>query len=168
MSIWEKLLYTVALGFMLTAIELFILQTVIWMFDMTLPGWARVLISEAKLYVFIANCTFCYLALYSPWKTYDGVQDECEGIKVMYEGHVLSPEYAAEALERKNSYIEASAHHSLIPHGYGKITYLLEDEIIESYEGEFDTGEYHGHGKINFKGRQHVGKFKRGALQNNV
>ena len=165
MSIWEKLLYTVALGFMLTAIELFILQTVIWMFDITLPGWVRILISEAKPYVFIANCTLCYLALYTPWRQFESAQDEYEGIKVVYEGHVLSPEYAAYALERKNSYIEPSAHHNLIPHGYGIVTYLFEDEIIESYEGEFDTGEYHGHGKITFKGRQHVGKFERGALQ---
>lgn len=165
MSIWEKCLYAFALGFLFTAMELFLLQTVVWWFDLTLPSWMRLFISESKWYVMLGNIILCYLLMYKPWRFDNEIDDELEGVKVIYQGAVLSPEYASSDLMRANSYDKVHSHHLLVPHGYGKITYLLEDEILEEYEGEFDTGEYHGHGKILFKGRQHAGKFVHGVLQ---
>ena len=39
-----------------------------------------------------------------------------------------------------------------IPHGKGKLTYKIGDEVIEEYEGEFEVGQYHGKGQDD-KGR---------------
>lgn len=164
MSMWEKLVYSVSIAYLLLAGELFLLQFVVWSFDLTLPGWLRMLISGSKLYVFIINCIVCYVILFKPWRRRGQFKDKEDEIKVVYTGAVLSPEYIHSGLWRPSIESETYSYHNLVPHGYGKITYLLDDEIIEEYEGEFDTGEYHGEGKMIFKGRQHCGRFQNGAL----
>lgn len=78
MSILGKSLYVVALGYLLSAVEFFLLQTIIWQFDVSLPGWIRMQISESKSYVFIANCILCYLMLYKPWQKFNDAKDEIE------------------------------------------------------------------------------------------
>jgi hypothetical protein len=36
----------------------------------------------------------------------------------------------------------------LYPQGKGKIVYKYGDEILEEYEGEFESGQYNGEGKL--------------------
>ena len=47
----------------------------------------------------------------------------------------------------------------MYPHGYGKIDYIFSGEVIESYEGKFDTGQYSGNGKLTKYGEVYEGLF---------
>jgi len=50
--------------------------------------------------------------------------------------------------------------HNLFPHGRGKITYMTEGgEVVEEYDGEFEGGAYHGHGKLIRFGETYEGQF---------
>ena len=61
---------------------------------------------------------------------------------------------------------------ALYPHGRGKITFKHKGEVIEEYEGNIDSGRYHGKGKLTFpkgkltdepevyEGTFEMGKFK--------
>ena len=78
-----------------------------------------------------------------------------EKVKVFYEGEVLSPEYTATTLVfneggdiRQNFNDQGYPYHNLFPDGKGRIMYKFEDEILEEYEGEFQSGQYHGKGKL--------------------
>ena len=65
-------------------------------------------------------------------------------VTVHYEGGVISPEYAAETLNRTKINNQNYPWHNLFPHGHGKITYKLNNEITEQYTGESEAGQYHG------------------------
>ena len=43
--------------------------------------------------------------------------------------------------------------------GFGKIEYIFSDEVIESYEGNFDAGQYSGYGKLTKYGEVYEGLF---------
>ena len=80
---------------------------------------------------------------------------------VHYEGEVMSPEYAAETLNRSDVNKQNYPHHMLWPHGKGKLVYKLNDTIMEQYEGEFEVGQYQGKGTlIDRHGEIHEGEFK--------
>jgi hypothetical protein len=49
----------------------------------------------------------------------------------------------------------------LLPHGFGKLTYRVEGEVLETYEGQFFMGEYSGEGKMVRLGKEYVGKFEK-------
>ena len=79
--------------------------------------------------------------------------EEYEGLVVHhYEGQILSPEYNVNDPE-------AYPYHAMYPHGYGKIDYIFSGEVIESYEGKFDTGQYSGNGKLTKYGEVYEGLF---------
>lgn len=81
-------------------------------------------------------------------------------VTVHYEGGVISPEYAAETLNRTKINNQNYPWHNLFPHSHGKIAYKLNDEIIEQYEGEFEAGQYHGAGTlVDANGEIHEGEF---------
>ena len=69
-----------------------------------------------------------------------------------YEGGVLSPEYNVNNPEEY-------PYHALYPHGEGKITYKYGDEVLESYEGEFEVGQYSGRGRLEKNGKVYEGFF---------
>ena len=78
-----------------------------------------------------------------------------EQVRVFYEVEVLSPEYTASTLVfneggdiRQNFNDQGYPYHNLFPEGIGRITYIFKDEILEEYEGEFQSGQYHGKGKL--------------------
>ena len=80
---------------------------------------------------------------------------DSDKVTVHYEGSVLSPEYANETLVftkgkilRENFNTQAYSFHNLFPHGKGKLTYKDGDQILEQYEGEFESGQYHGSGTL--------------------
>jgi len=80
---------------------------------------------------------------------------------VHYEGEVMSPEYAAETLNRSDVNKQNYPHHMLWPHGKGKLVYKLNDTVMEQYEGEFEVGQYQGKGTlIDRHGEIHEGEFK--------
>ena len=82
-------------------------------------------------------------------------------VTVHYEGEVMSPEYAAETLNRNDINDQSYPHHMLFPHGKGKLVYQLDDEVLEKYEGEFEVGQYQGKGKlIDRHGEVYEGEFK--------
>ena len=53
-------------------------------------------------------------------------------VTVHYEGGVMSPDYAAETLNRDDINDQSYPHHALFPHDKGKIVYKLNDVIIEN------------------------------------
>ena len=69
-----------------------------------------------------------------------------------YEGGVLSPEYNVNNPEEY-------PYHALYPHGKGKLTYTYGDEVVESYEGEFEVGQYNGWGRLEKNGKVYEGFF---------
>ena len=82
-------------------------------------------------------------------------------VTVHYEGEVLSPEYAAETLDRDDINDQSYPYHALFPHGKGKLVYKLADAVMEQYEGEFEAGQYQGKGTlIDRHGEVHEGEFK--------
>ena len=56
--------------------------------------------------------------------------------------------------------VEESICIALIPHGYGKISYKFDGEVLEKYEGNFHKGEYSGEGKLVRLGKEFIGKFE--------
>ena len=40
-----------------------------------------------------------------------------------------------------------------------KITYKYDDEVVESYEGEFEVGQYSGRGRLEKNGKVYEGFF---------
>ena len=70
-----------------------------------------------------------------------------------YEGSVISAEYN---VNDPDEY----PFHSLFPHGKGKIIYTYDEKVVESYEGEFDGGQYNGEGKLIKNGEVFEGVFK--------
>ena len=87
-------------------------------------------------------------------KTEDNV--DMNDVKVWYEGEVISGDYN---LNNPKEY----PFHNLFPHGTGKIVYSLNEIVIEQYEGEFQSGQYHGHGVlIDRHGELHEGSFNSG------
>jgi len=58
--------------------------------------------------------------------------------------------------------------HNLFPHGQGKITYtdVATGEVVESYEGHFDGGAYHGPGKLMRFGEMFEGQFSENEFVN--
>lgn len=60
MSAWMKLIFIVVLAITLTVVELLMLQTIVWWFELTFPTWLRMVISDSKLYVFIVNMVISY------------------------------------------------------------------------------------------------------------
>ena len=104
-----------------------------------------------------------------------GLDYDPSTVKVSYEGEVISPEYADRSLVYVNNSLREDfndqdyPYHYLLPHGKGKIKYVdtklaeeNEDEgLLEEYEGEFDSGQYHGQGKLVFRtGEILEGEFK--------
>lgn len=80
---------------------------------------------------------------------------------VHYEGEVLSPDYAAETLNRDDINDQSYPHHALFPHGKGKLVYKLDGAVMEKYEGEFEAGQYQGTNRlIDRHGEVHEGEFK--------
>lgn len=55
-----KLIFIVVLAITLTVVELLMLQTIVWWFELTFPTWLRMVISDSKLYVFIVNMVISY------------------------------------------------------------------------------------------------------------
>ncbi len=104
-----------------------------------------------------------------------GLDYDPSTVKVSYAGEVISPEYADRSLVYVNNSLREDfndqdyPYHYLLPHGKGKIKYVdtklaeeNEDEgLLEEYEGEFDSGQYHGQGKLVFRtGEILQGEFK--------
>jgi hypothetical protein len=87
---------------------------------------------------------------------------DTESVIVTYTGEVLSADFTAESLNRTDVHNYGYPFHNLYPHGHGHIVYTLHGEIIEEYEGEFDVGQYHGRGKLYFKGATYEGNFDEG------
>ena len=82
-------------------------------------------------------------------------------VTVHYEGEVLSPDYAADTLNRDEINDQSYPYHALFPHGKGKLVYKLNDAVMEQYEGEFEAGQYQGKGiLIDRHGEVHEGEFK--------
>ena len=81
-------------------------------------------------------------------------------IKVHYEGDVISPEYAAQSINRSDVSEQEYPWHMLFPEGFGKLIYTYDDHIIEHYEGNFEAGQYNGKGKLIWEGEIFEGEFK--------
>jgi hypothetical protein len=85
-------------------------------------------------------------------------------VTVHYEGGIISPEYAAETLNRSDMNEQNYPHHMLFPHGKGTLVYRLDGAVIEHYEGEFKEGQYHGQGTL----IDRHGEFYEGEFQENL
>ena len=72
-----------------------------------------------------------------------------------YEGEIVSSEYTAQS---------GYDFHDMWPHGKGKMTATLEDGTVETYEGEWNVGKFHGNGKLVVNGKTTVGRFEGGVL----
>ena len=81
-----------------------------------------------------------------------------------YEGEVAVGDYVAESLNRPEVNKLGNPYHLMVPHGHGKITYLLHGEVIEEYEGQFDEGQYHGQGRLFWRGEIFEGQFEEGQF----
>lgn len=82
-------------------------------------------------------------------------KEEYEGLCIHhYEGQILSPEYNV-------NNPDAYPFHAIYPHGYGKIIYKFGNDINESYEGEFVSGQYSGQGKLIKDGEVFEGTFSK-------
>ena len=82
-----------------------------------------------------------------------------------YEGEVVIGDYVAETLNRKTVNELGSPYHLMIPEGRGKLVYLHHGEIIDEYEGEFSGGQYHGAGKLIWRGTAFEGQFEEGQFK---
>ena len=90
-----------------------------------------------------------------------------DSVTVHYDGEVLSPDYIADTLSKPESAEQSYPYHMLVPHGLGKLTYKLDDTIIEQYEGTFEAGQYHGTGVlIDRYGEVHAGEFSENKFTN--
>ena len=86
----------------------------------------------------------------------EGETYDPDNVTVYYEGTLISPEYATETLVypdngekiRDNFNTQGYSFHNLFPHGKGKIVYKDGDTVLEEYEGEFESGQYHGKGTL--------------------
>lgn len=81
-----------------------------------------------------------------------------------YEGEVAVGDYVAESLNRPEVNKLDNPYHLMVPNGQGKITYLLHGEVIEEYEGQFDGGQYHGQGRLFWRGEIFEGDFEEGKF----
>ena len=52
----------------------------------------------------------------------------------------------------------------LIPDGYGKLTFEVDGEIRETYEGQHSYGAYDGKGKLTRNGEVFEGEFEMGKF----
>jgi len=78
-------------------------------------------------------------------------------VRVFYDGEVLCGDYD---VNNPDDY----PFHNLFPHGKGKITYIEDETIVESYEGDFKGGQYHGKGVlVDRYGEVHEGVFHKNA-----
>ena len=66
---------------------------------------------------------------------------DMNNVRVFYEGEVICGDYD---LNNPGDY----PFHNLFPHGKGKITYVAGDTVVEQYEGDFKSGQYHGQGVL--------------------
>ena len=96
-------------------------------------------------------------------KVYDEDFDY-DAVVSKYEGEVAVGDYVAETLNRSEVNKVGNQYHLMVPSGRGKLTYLLHGEIIEEYEGEFDGGQYHGQGRLFWRGEIFEGQFDEGQF----
>ena len=89
---------------------------------------------------------------------------DSEAVESRYEGEMVSADYTAKSLNRKEMNKPENPFHLMIPNGKGRITYLYDDEVIEEYEGEFDYGQYQGQGKLVWRNEVFEGLFEEGAF----
>lgn len=89
---------------------------------------------------------------------------DADAVVTQYEGSVSVGDYVPENLGRAGVNDLSNPYHLMVPHGLGKITYTIDDEIIEQYEGEFEGGLYHGSGKLIYRDKVVVGKFENGEF----
>ena len=83
---------------------------------------------------------------------------DMNNVRVFYEGEVICGDYD---LNNPDDY----PFHNLFPHGKGKITYMVNEDIVEQYNGEFTGGQYHGQGVLIDKyGEVVEGIFKKGQF----
>ena len=82
-------------------------------------------------------------------------------VTVHYEGEVLSADYIADTLSHPENDVQGYPYHLLVPHGLGKLTYKLHDDVLEQYKGNFEAGQYQGEGTlIDRHGEVHEGSFE--------
>ena len=96
-------------------------------------------------------------------KVYDEDFDY-DAVVSRYEGEVAVGDYVAETLNRAEVNKLENQYHLMVPSGRGKLTYLLHGELIEEYEGEFDSGQYHGQGRLFWRGKIFEGQFEEGQF----
>lgn len=82
--------------------------------------------------------------------------DRFHTVTATYEGEVDSADYwDPECPESFDGVV-------MLPHGFGKLTFMVGGEIVERYEGEFSNGVYHGDGVLRRRGEQYAGAFEDG------
>ena len=94
-------------------------------------------------------------------RRYDGSKDrfDLDKVRTFYEGEVICGDFN---LNDPSKY----SFHNLFPHGQGKLIYSIDGKAVEQYEGNFDTGQYHGYGtRIDADGQVFIGHFDRGEFQ---
>jgi len=67
-----------------------------------------------------------------------------------YSGDVICGDFVAYEINRTGVDADPDTVLALYPHGRGKITFKHKGEVIEEYEGDIDSGRYHGKGKLTF------------------
>ena len=87
-----------------------------------------------------------------------------DSVTVHYEGEVMSPDYIADTLSHPESDVQGYPYHMLVPHGVGKLTYKLHDDVLEQYEGNFEVGQYQGKGTL----IDRHGEVREGSFEENV
>ena len=88
-----------------------------------------------------------------------------EAVTSRYEGDTLVSDYIPDNLNREEVNQLDNPYHLMVPHGHGKLMYLLHGEVIEEYEGEFDGGLYHGKGRLIWRGEVFEGSFENGEFK---
>jgi hypothetical protein len=92
-------------------------------------------------------------------KVYDEDFDY-DAVVTRYEGEVGVGDYELNRPKVNTS----DNYHLMVPDGKGKVTYLYHGEIIEEYEGEFNSGQYHGQGRLYWRGEVYEGRFEDGEF----
>ena len=89
---------------------------------------------------------------------------DSEAVVSRYEGGMVSADYMAESLNRREMNKPENPFHLMVPHGKGHLTYLYNGEVIEEYEGEFDYGQYQGEGRLVWRSEVFEGRFEGGVF----